>query len=1231
MDKKLPELSLEEKKKLIEEQINAVKTGNKYASATNFRLELEKTLTDDEKTFIRSSDVKDFYLKKIQETYEAIHNEQIDEEKTNFKNNINSKIALVYSSLCSSKIEFDEKVRKSLSFNERKFLTKDSGLYDETIFNFYTTQLNEYWNDIQTKKTEDLKLIELKKELKNKIRKAYESLENKCNGKDELNNKVNGSLEENEKKLINNQLYDYYIGTLNQFWNDIQEEHNQIEINRAKKMNDFKENINNIITNIYLNNKNSIKKRSDFDNFINGSLDEDQKSYIDSNKENNIKIFFDTQANEFWDKVKEERKNEFKHEIKNIIYKVYSNNSDISSKDELKKKILADLDDFQKELLIDIQDDFDRKLGIFCDDIQNKKSQKRTNFINNIYNRILKVYSMNEEVEKEQLKNLIIQSIIDEDEKKFINEKEINDLFVKNFDLFWVSVEKKRNKIQEEKNLVFYQKKKEFINKINDKILNAFSINEEVEKDQLKDLIIQSIIDEEEKQFINEKEINDLFLKNLDIFWNNVEKKRKQKQEETNLINEKKKTEFINRINDKILNAYSTCEDIESKTKLDELIKPLFDKEEKEFMKDKDVADIYELDLNFFWKNVEKKRKQKQEEENELIEKKKAEFINKINDKILNAYSTCEDVESKTKLDELIKPLFDKEEKEFLKDKDVADIYELDLDIFWKSVEKKRKQKQEEEMANLKNKKKQFKLNIDNLILKIYTIYNEVKTKDELDSKIKEILEEEEKGFLEEIAEYYGQRLEIFWEQKIKDRIFDRINDAYEISKYSEKKEDFEASMEQNLQLTSEESKILKNTKIFDEYKKKLNILWNNSEKERGFTILINQQNERLKELENANKEKEDLFKKEQDKLQNLIEQQKIEVQQLKSDSDKKQKQFDEEREKILNDTKNQIKEAEERMKNEKNEEARKREEEKIKQQQKIEKINNDFYDEVEKLKSEKIKVIKEEIEKIESEFCMKEIEKIDKEIITELIDNLFEKDQIINFVLENLKIHIDKNKDKIKNAKHLNIILVGPSGVGKSTLINAVLENENETKTGFGQIQTKGIEYHESPNIDFLRLADSQGIEKNEKYGISETCKNIQNFIDEQLKEDPDKYIHCIWYCWKGTRLENSEVNVLKTLSKQYTLDSLPVIIVYTNAIIKKEREWAEKYVKDPKEGLNLDNIFIPVLSKEIEVGDVKIPPFGIDILIETSIELAKKAVKSSCYEGLKKEIKIDINTGIS
>ena len=56
IEKKLPELSLEEKKKLIEDQINKFKDG-KYVSETNFRLEIEKTLTDDEKKFIRESEI----------------------------------------------------------------------------------------------------------------------------------------------------------------------------------------------------------------------------------------------------------------------------------------------------------------------------------------------------------------------------------------------------------------------------------------------------------------------------------------------------------------------------------------------------------------------------------------------------------------------------------------------------------------------------------------------------------------------------------------------------------------------------------------------------------------------------------------------------------------------------------------------------------------------------------------------------------------------------------------------------------------------------------------------------------------------------------------------------------------------------------------------------------------------------------------------------------------------
>ena len=106
-------------------------------------------------------------------------------------------------------------------------------------------------------------------------------------------------------------------------------------------------------------------------------------------------------------------------------------------------------------------------------------------------------------------------------------------------------------------------------------------------------------------------------------------------------------------------------------------------------------------------------------------------------------------------------------------------------------------------------------------------------------------------------------------------------------------------------------------------------------------------------------------------------------------------------------------------------------------------------------------------------------------------MDQIFENDKIVNFILNKLKLDIDNNKDKIKNAKHLNIVLVGPSGVGKSTLINAVLEDK-VALVGFGNVQTKGIDYFESEKISFLRLADTQGIE------ITSSIPLVMNFITE-------------------------------------------------------------------------------------------------------------------------------------
>ena len=787
------------------------------------------------------------------------------------------------------------------------------------------------------------------------------------------------------------------------------------------------------------------------------------------------------------------------------------------------------------------------------------------------------------------------RSFLDENNAKYYD-KNIFDLYTKQLKAFWKNIEIERSQ---------NTKLIEFKNSIGKKIKDIYSSDKD--KFKLKsnlDIKFRESLKNEEKDWINNT-LNDFYIRLLDNFLNDINSEMDKEKEE-------KKKNFKENIKNKIMNVYlNNKESINDDKKLKLKAQETF-KEEQNLLDE--FKELFENEIKICWEEIRKKK----ENEIEIFKKN-------LDSKIESAYKLNEDTLEKEKLNKLIEDNFLFEgDKELLKQKDINEFYNLKLDNFCNKIKKER----EEKLTELEVKKKNFLLDIENRISKVFDSYDNISSKDELDTKLKELLNQEEEQFFEENQETYKAKRDKFWEKRLKEGIFSRINSAYQISKYSEEKEEFENAIRSNLKLTEEENELLKKDSISEEFEKKIELLWNSSEKERGMVKLIKEQDEKLKRLEDSNKEKEDLFTQKENEIKNLIEIQNKERENFKAESDKKQKEFDEIKEKMLNDSKSQIEAIEKKIKEEKDEEARKREEEKQAHLKKVNEINTNFYKGVDSIKLEEIKKIKNKIKENENEFCIEQIsKKIDKESINKIMDQIFENDKIVNFILNKLKLDIDNNKDKIKNAKHLNIVLVGPSGVGKSTLINAVLEDK-VALVGFGNVQTKGIDYFESEKISFLRLADTQGIEKNVEYGVSGICKKIQDFIDNKLKEEPDKYVHCIWYCWKGTRLEDSEVNVLKILSEQYKLDKLPVIIVYTNAYIEQERIWAEEYVKN---ALHLTNNFIPVLSQDITIDKRKIHQFGLDILIDTSIKLAKQAVKSSCYEGLKKEIKDNINEEIN
>lgn len=202
---------------------------------------------------------------------------------------------------------------------------------------------------------------------------------------------------------------------------------------------------------------------------------------------------------------------------------------------------------------------------------------------------------------------------------------------------------------------------------------------------------------------------------------------------------------------------------------------------------------------------------------------------------------------------------------------------------------------------------------------------------------------------------------------------------------------------------------------------------------------------------------------------------------------------------------------------------------------------------------------------------------------------------------------------------KRGNVLVIGNSGVGKSTLINAVL-GEDCAVTGYGTTGTTDkLNIYESKNVPF-RVIDTAGFEPSfikERKAVGA----VKKWSKESVKVGKeDTQINVIWFCVEGTSSKLFP-KAIKDLSRATSMwPSIPVIVVITKSYSIPERKRNiemvhNAFASQKRYSKNLKKV-IPVVAQTLiinEENNLYVPPEGITELIDATNELLPEGIKAA------------------
>jgi|SRR5471030_1121799 len=217
---------------------------------------------------------------------------------------------------------------------------------------------------------------------------------------------------------------------------------------------------------------------------------------------------------------------------------------------------------------------------------------------------------------------------------------------------------------------------------------------------------------------------------------------------------------------------------------------------------------------------------------------------------------------------------------------------------------------------------------------------------------------------------------------------------------------------------------------------------------------------------------------------------------------------------------------------------------------------------------------------------------------------------------MENLdKIIQDAIQKAITERGHINILIAGRSGVGKSTLINSVFQG-NFAETGQGKPVTKTTRQFTKEGVP-LTIYDTRGLEMAE---FEQTIAELERLVSDKCSDrDSNQHIHVAWVCIQedGRRVENAEIELHEMLSRY-----VPVLAVITKA--RADKDFKAKVAELLPKAKNV--IRVRAIREELDEGQV-LEARWLDTLVEATSEVIPEGKRRALAASQKADVAYKIS----